>query len=66
MHTVNVAERKALFDEVQTILAEKMPLIELVVPHALLGVSDRVENLRPTPFWNPPLWNSDEITLSSK
>ncbi len=66
MYAVNVAERKELFDEVQMILAEKMPLIELVVPHALLGVNHRVENLKPTPFWSPPLWNSEEIALSSR
>ncbi len=66
MYAVDVTERKKLFDEVQMILAEEMPLIELVVPHALIGVSHRVENLKPTPFWSPPLWNSEEIALSSK
>jgi peptide/nickel transport system substrate-binding protein len=66
MNAIDVAERKELFDEVQMILAREMPLIELVVPHALIGVSDRVENLKPTPFWTPPLWNSEEISLSQR
>jgi peptide/nickel transport system substrate-binding protein len=58
------SERKRLYDEVQAILAEKLPIIDLVVPHALLGVSARVRNLKPTPYWYPPLWNCEEIDLT--
>jgi peptide/nickel transport system substrate-binding protein len=64
MLALNPATRKALYDEVQAILAGKQPLIDIVVPHVLVGVSKRVENLKPTPFWTPPLWNSEEIWLS--
>jgi peptide/nickel transport system substrate-binding protein len=64
MLALDTSERKRLFDEVQAILAEKLPLIDLVVPHALLGVSTRVRNLKPTPYFTPPLWNCEEIYLS--
>jgi peptide/nickel transport system substrate-binding protein len=64
MLAVDASGRKRLYDEVQAILAEKLPLIDLVVPHALLGVSSRVRNLKPTPYWYPPLWNCEEIYLS--
>jgi peptide/nickel transport system substrate-binding protein len=56
--------RKRLYDEVQAILAEQSPMLHLVVPHVCLGVRSRVRNLKPTPFWTPPLWNSEEIYLS--
>lgn len=64
MNSIDAANRKKLFDEVQMILAREMPLVELVVPHALIGVSNRVGNLKPTPFWTPPLWNSEEISIA--
>jgi len=54
------ASRKALFDEVQWLVAEQLPVIDLVVPHALLGVTARVGNLKPTPFWHA-VWNSEEL-----
>ena len=54
--------RKALFDELQSVVAEQLPLIDLVVPHALLGVTGRVGNLKPTPFWDP-VWNGEELYL---
>jgi peptide/nickel transport system substrate-binding protein len=56
------ASRKALFDEVQSLVADQLPVIDLVVPHALLGVSARVGNLKPTPLWHP-LWNGEELFL---
>jgi peptide/nickel transport system substrate-binding protein len=52
--------RKALFDEVQSLVVEQLPVIDLVVPHALVGANARVGNLRPTPFWDP-VWNSEEL-----
>jgi peptide/nickel transport system substrate-binding protein len=64
MLALDTSERKALYDEVQTILAGKQPLVDIVVPHVLIGVSKRVQNLKPTPFWTPPLWNSEEISIS--
>jgi peptide/nickel transport system substrate-binding protein len=65
MLSLHSKERKALYDEVQSILAGKQPLVDIVVPHVLIGVSKRVRNLKPTPFWTPPLWNSEEIALSN-
>jgi len=65
MVTLDRPARKALFDEVQAILVEELPIISLVVPHALVGVNTRVENLKATPFWHPTLWNAEEISLNS-
>jgi len=54
--------RKALFDEVQSVVANELPVIDLVVPHALVGATGRVGNLEPTPFWDP-IWNGEEVYL---
>lgn len=64
MVTLNRSDRKKLYDEVQRILGDEMPLIDLVVPHSLLGVNRRVKNLKPTPYLSPPLWNCEELYLS--
>jgi peptide/nickel transport system substrate-binding protein len=54
--------RRALFHEVQRIVYEQLPVIDLVVPHALLGAHPRVTNLRPTPFAHA-LWNGEELSV---
>jgi peptide/nickel transport system substrate-binding protein len=51
-------ERKALFDQVQKIIAEQMPMIQFVAPRIYLATSTRVVNatpalLRPSILWNP-------------
>ena len=62
MAALDLEQRKACYFEVQTIVAEQLPILDLVVPHALLGVHRRVQNVRATPFGHP-LWNSDELSL---
>ena len=57
--------RKALFDEVQEIVYDELPVLDLVVPHALLGVRERVLNLRPSPVTHA-LWNADELDLTPR
>jgi peptide/nickel transport system substrate-binding protein len=54
--------RRALFFEVQRIATHELPLLDLVVPHALLGVGTRVENLRATPLAHA-LWNGEELEI---
>ena len=52
------AQRKALFDQVQKIVAEQLPMIQFVAPRVYLATSTRVSGvtpalLRPSIFWNP-------------
>jgi peptide/nickel transport system substrate-binding protein len=52
------AQRKALFDQVQKIVAEQAPMIQFVAPRIYLATSTRVVNatpalLRPSILWNP-------------
>jgi peptide/nickel transport system substrate-binding protein len=52
------AQRKALFDQVQHIVAEQLPMIQFAAPRIYLATSARVVNatpalLRPAILWNP-------------
>jgi peptide/nickel transport system substrate-binding protein len=52
------AQRKALFDRVQRIIAEQQPMTQFVVPRIYLATSTRVAGatpalLRPSILWNP-------------
>jgi peptide/nickel transport system substrate-binding protein len=62
MGELDAEARRALFFEVQRIVSEQLPVLDLVVPHALLGARARVSNLRPTPFAHA-LWNGEELSI---
>jgi ABC-type transport system substrate-binding protein len=54
------AQRKALFDRVQKIIAEQQPMTQFVAPRIYLATSTRVAGatpalLRPSIFWNPDM-----------
>src|ERR1700723_4384565 len=45
--TLDYAQRKSLYDRVQEIVAEELPVICLVSPNILVGAANRVGNFRP-------------------
>lgn len=55
------AERKRLFDRVQTIMAENEPMVFLVSPHVLAGAKRTLGNFRPAVMSPHTLWNVDEL-----
>lgn len=59
-------ERKALYDRVQAILAEELPIICLASPDILVGAKTYVENFKPAALDPHTLWNSPEIFLSTE
>ena len=59
--TLNYAKRKRMYDRVQQIVAEDLPVICLVGPDILVGSSDRVHNLQPAIMDPYTLWNIDEL-----
>jgi peptide/nickel transport system substrate-binding protein len=61
MVTRDRAERKRLFDRVQEILMEKLPLIPLVSPHILVGARSDLGNFRPALMDHYALWNIEEL-----
>lgn len=63
MSSVDPEYRRACFVEVQRIVLEHLPLLDLVVPHALVGYGARLQGVRATPF-SHSLWNSDELSMA--
>jgi peptide/nickel transport system substrate-binding protein len=62
MHTLDFAQRKKAFDEVQVILAEQAPMLYTVSPLTYSAIRSDVGNLRPsvlTPY--RVTWNIEEL-----
>lgn len=58
-------ERKRLFDRVQTILAEQVPLVFLVSPNVLVGADRELGNFEPAVLEPSVLWNADRLFWKS-
>ena len=62
MRTLDFAERKKAFDEVQMILAEELPMICTVSPFAYAAIRSDVGNVRPSVVAPYRLtWNIEEL-----
>ena len=59
--TLDHAKRKQLYDRVQEIVAEELPVICLVSPNILVGAANRVGNFRPAILVPYALWNIDQL-----
>lgn len=59
--TLDYAKRKNLYDRVQEIVAEELPVICLVSPNILVGAANRVGNFRPAVLVPYALWNIDQL-----
>ena len=62
--TLKPQARKILFDRVQEIIAENLPIISLVSPNVLVGAKDQLGNFRPAALDPHTLWNSQELFFS--
>jgi peptide/nickel transport system substrate-binding protein len=62
MKTLDYAERKKDFDEVQEILAEQVPMIFTVTPFYYAAVRSDIGNVRATPLnYFRATWNAEEL-----
>ena len=61
IRTRDAAQRKRLYDRVQRLVAEQLPIISLVSPNVLVGATTGLANFRPTVVDHPALWNADEL-----
>lgn len=61
MYTPRYADRKRLFDRVQELLAQNLPLIPLVSPNILVGARKTLGNFRPALLDHYTLWNAEEL-----
>jgi peptide/nickel transport system substrate-binding protein len=58
------AERKRLFDEVQAIYAEHLPVVHFAAPKVFVAASTRVTNLTPAIARPQLLWAADTIAVN--
>jgi peptide/nickel transport system substrate-binding protein len=67
MSTLDFAQRKKDFDEVQAILAEQLPMIYTVAPYAAAAIRSDVGNVRPAVLSPYHLtWNLEELFFKKK
>jgi peptide/nickel transport system substrate-binding protein len=59
--TLDVRERKRLYDRVQQLVVENLPITSLVSPNVLVGAKKGLGNFRPTVLDHHALWNVDEL-----
>ncbi len=59
--TLDPQERKRLYDRVQELVAENLPLIPLISPNVLVGAREGLGNFRPAILDHYVLWNADEL-----
>jgi peptide/nickel transport system substrate-binding protein len=63
MITMDYKHRKQLYDRVQQLIAENLPVIFLATPNILVGAKNDVGNFRPGVLDPYALWNTDELYL---
>lgn len=61
MSTFNTAERHRLYNRVQQIETEQIPMVFLVAPNLLVAKSERLHNFQPAVLDSHTLWNADEL-----
>ncbi len=64
MGSIDQAERKQAFDQIQKIFADHLPVIYFVAPRLYMGTSTRVGGLTPSILRPQLLWNVDRITVT--
>jgi peptide/nickel transport system substrate-binding protein len=62
--TLDAGKRKALYDRVQTIVAEQQPFIFLAAPHILVAARGELANFQPAVLDHYTLWNADQLYLT--
>ena len=63
-HERDTERRKALFRDVQIILAEQLPVIPIVARHIISAANTRVRNYRPSTLVPYSLWNAEELFVN--
>jgi peptide/nickel transport system substrate-binding protein len=66
MSTLSAKDRKRLYDRVQEIEVEDVPVIFLVSPNILVGAKSRVHNLSPAVLDSHTLWNSEQLFFADE
>jgi len=59
--TLDVGERKRLYDRVQAIIGENQPFIFLATPNVLVGARSDLANFQPSVLDHYTLWNVEQL-----
>lgn len=59
--TLNLQQRRKLYNRAQEIEAEELPLIYLVTPDVLVGAQENLGNFQPAVIEQYTLWNAEEL-----
>ena len=59
--TLNVPQRKKIYDRVQELLAQQLPMVFLASPNILVGANEDLGNFRPAIIEQYTFWNADEL-----
>ena len=61
MSTFNTAERHRLYNRIQQIETEQVPMVFLIAPNLLVARSERLHNFQPAVLDSHTLWNAEEL-----
>jgi len=61
MTTLDGGERKRLYDRVQAVVADKLPLVPLVSPNIVVAAKRGLGNFRPAVLDHYTLWNVEQL-----
>lgn len=62
----DVERRRAVFRDIQIILAEQLPVIPLVARHIACAANERVGNHRPSTVFPFSMWNAEELYVVNR
>jgi peptide/nickel transport system substrate-binding protein len=66
MSTLAPRARKLLYDRVQQIETEEVPVVFLVSPNLLVGAKDRLRGFKPAILDSHTLWNSEQLFVQDR
>jgi len=59
--TLNYQQRRKIYDRVQEILAQQLPMVYLASPNILVGAQENLGNFRPAIIEQYTFWNAEEL-----
>jgi peptide/nickel transport system substrate-binding protein len=59
--TINYRQRKKIYDRVQEVLAQQLPVVYLASPNILVGAQEDLGNFHPAVIEQYTFWNADEL-----
>jgi peptide/nickel transport system substrate-binding protein len=63
--TADPAERKRLFNEVQRIFSDNLPILYFAAPRIYIAVSPRITSMTPTSSRPQVLWNAETVAVAA-